>query len=321
MIIRSVLIGAVCACAALPTAAQAGPLQLVHSGAVAMNDGKRYVAWVVKVDWNVYSARVFDARTSTMSTVPSPRPYCEPWTLGSGQLLWRCAKVAVSHSKMPDLFVQDLATRSVRKPPGQEDIHLSFPKADELVPAEVGAHWILGYAVNPAIRYSEPFLFNWHTGAVRRPSRRTDTVLDLNVPGAHARLCPPLRRREINFSYRYRYARPFGMSLASSGALMLDRCGSARRTTIARMPLIGYTTPTLSAGIVTWGETGPPGPGGSRGEVFAYDARTGRRTRWVHPDPDTGGLPVVDHIGRLLIVTDLPLGDTPRRTYFAVIPA
>jgi hypothetical protein len=285
-----------------------------------MNDGKRYVAWQIKVDWNVYSARVFDVRTGTMSTVRSPRPYCEPWAMGSGQLLWRCAKIAPSHSKMPDLFVQDLATGALRTPPGQEDVHLRFPKADELAPAELGAHWILGYAVNPYIHYREPFLFNWRTGAVRRPSRRTDTVLDLDVPGLDVRLCPPLRRREINFGYRYRYARPFAMSLTSSRSLLLDRCGSERRSTIARMPIIGFTTPTLSAGIVTWGVTAL-GPGGLKGAVFAYDARTGRRSRWAHPDPDTGGVPFVDHIGRLLIVTDLPPGDAPRRTYFAVIPA
>ncbi|MDX6670111.1 MAG: hypothetical protein QOI91_474 [Solirubrobacteraceae bacterium] len=320
MIARGVLIGFVCACAVLPTAAQAGPLQLVATSELpAMNDGKRYVAWRVTVGESTYAARVFDARTNTTSTLGSPRMYCRPGPLGSGQLLWRCGPIAVSNSRMPDLFVQDLATGALRKPPGQEDVHLSFPNADSLEPGEVGAHWILGTAYQYGGR-SEPFLFNWHTGAVRRPSRRTDTVLDLDVPGAHARMCPPLRRRDESF-YRYRYARPFGLSLTSSGALVLDRCGRARRTTIYRMPKIGNSAPTLSAGIVTWGETGTGTGGYFKGAIFAIDVRTGRRTRWIHPDPDTGGMPVVDHIGRLLIVTDLPLGDTPRRTYFAVIPA
>jgi hypothetical protein len=309
---------AVAALSAPGAATAAPPLQPLRGGnQAAMSDGARFVAWGSRSDDGVHAMHVLDTASGREFDTPAPRIYCRPVGLGAGRLLWQCGREEPPPSRdavrMGDVFVRDLRSGSLIQGAGTRDVHTRFPEAGELRPLAIGERWIEAAAIPGVVtRPTQRFFLDWRSGALRFPTARRDSFDDLDAPGLAVRLCRPLVRRDHG-SYRYQFDAPLGLEAGPVAPLRLTRCGGRPRT-LTTLPLLGFTAPRLSAGLVTWGELRMPG----RAVAIAYDARTGRTMRWPIPD-QTSSPPLVEHTASTVVVTVLRNGGAPPRFYRATV--
>jgi hypothetical protein len=306
---------------ALPgVAAAAPPLRYLGTGDVVPNgDGVRFMTWGQNQRDGTPELHVLDTVADRRFDTAAPRIYCRRTAVGAARVLWACGLLTPparpDSVQMPPHYVRDLRTGSLTPVAGTEHVHERFPDGYMPSSVAVGAHWIDARAVPYPVTRERPvrrFFLNWHTGEVRFPTARTDTVDDLNAEGLRVRLCAPLVRRDSG-EYRFQFDAPLGLETRPAAPLRLHRCGG-RPLMLTTLPLFGFTPPRLSSGLVTWGEQRGP----RSADALAYDARSGRTTRWSVWDGQTSSPPAVEHTVDTVFVTVWG-NDRPPRFYTAAV--
>lgn len=261
--LRRVLVATVLITCVVPAGARAEPLARFASG-VARTDGSRFVVVsrrsLTDLD-GVASVAAFDERTRRTRSLPGG---CPAPAVGSGFVLSACADRPWRVYDLARGTDQAIAAIPWEPPDGADEPLDTVP--------EIGSRW-LAFDQAHAHADTERRYEDWRTGRVL-PEPDATAVADLDRPALRRPLCRPLRRPSRPWDRDYHYDPPYAAHLTSSGTLVLERCGSRRRTVAAHRA----SSAQLADGILTWLTRQPGRP--LRSIVHARMLRSGRTATW-----------------------------------------
>jgi hypothetical protein len=139
-------------------------------------------------------------------------------------------------------------------------------------------------------------VLNWRSGQVVASPSDTATTTDLDDPTLQQTLCAPLRRTNDPAQISrdqgsFQFEAPYGLERSPEGIVTIQRCGSARTTTLLKSHA-SATEPELASGFVSWTVPGP-----LDASLYAYLPTCAVRLRWTvgaisHADHVAGGVAV-----------------------------
>jgi hypothetical protein len=258
--------------AGAPAPAPAGTVIASGVASPAITDGRGTIAFSPS-DGTI---RVVDAQAGTsFDTAPGNHcPHAVVQAVGGGQVMLSCGPSPDAGS-WTRMLLLDVAQRAFHVPAGVDALSIG----DGITTlGEVGADGI-GYSYWGG--HSSPFwgALNWRSGqVVAEPSDRATTT-DLDDPTLQQTLCAPLRRMNEPAQISrdqgsFQFEAPYGLEQSADGTVTIQRCGSARTTTLLRSHLPA-TGPELASGFVTWTVPGP-----LDASLYAYLPTCAARLRW-----------------------------------------
>jgi len=269
-----------------------------------VSDGASAAAYMPTAD----TVRVIRARGGAGVTIVAPPPCVASIrgeglrAVGGGYLLYACPQAFAGQPASTGYVVQSIATGEARRVTG------TLPIGDSGSPPTLDAVGSVGLGGTISNHHGDgfPFDLNWHTGMqIGWPqSPLSDRgIRDLDRPGLTRRMCAPLRRTlqpavlgdtQPGVFRPYLYSRPWGVGFVATRSdrrprLVLQRCGSTRRTTLAAGPVSQLGG---GGGVVTWVSVGP-----KRLALHAYSLATRRhKVSTTAPDANLRA----GHLGGLL---------------------